>query len=401
MALDGSLPPLSTGRIGRATSRNGLAWVKDGTGSESEDARDVTLGLNKDSWWGFDTAHVGLGNVLLPMSTPAVLSDAGVFLMYYHGGSEEKTLAVDYVSDEAARKLQDAIKDKEVKGMKMRIGVALSQDGISFGRVEGDDPSGACIVPFDKSDPNQKLDQINAKLEEELYCAWPEVVLNQQGDESNFLMYYSTMTKSDKIKCIAQAVSPDGFRWTKTGVCIRPDPEGYDAGGCARCCVLRDASYDSESGIWKEENSWIMYYEGVSAVDGKHRIMEARSGDGVKWTKAGVALAPRDDVWAWDNGGVGSPHVLRYALNTTKTTTSSGTRSSDSLFSCFLDWTMAPCECTTLDKVLTKVPLSVWQGRALGKELNGPGNKRLLRSRTNRCSYKQPLHLRTQCNEQY
>jgi sucrose-6-phosphate hydrolase SacC (GH32 family) len=39
--------------------------------------------------------------------------------------------------------------------------------------------------------------------------------------------------------------------------------------------------------------------------------MEARSRDGVEWTKAGVALAPRDDPEAWDGGGVGSPHVLR------------------------------------------------------------------------------------------
>ena len=59
-----TLPPLSTGRIGRATSKNGLIWEKQLTGSFSEDAPDVNLGLNKESWWGFDTAHVGLGNVV-------------------------------------------------------------------------------------------------------------------------------------------------------------------------------------------------------------------------------------------------------------------------------------------------------------------------------------------------
>jgi len=80
-----SKPPLSTGRIGRATSRNGLHWKKDRTGSGSEDFDGVSLGTNKESWWGFDTCHVGLGNVLLPMSTPAVLTDGGVYLMsvYY------------------------------------------------------------------------------------------------------------------------------------------------------------------------------------------------------------------------------------------------------------------------------------------------------------------------------
>jgi hypothetical protein len=54
-----NLPPLSTGRIGRATSKNGLVWVKDDSGSESEDIPDICLGLNKESWWGFDTSHVG------------------------------------------------------------------------------------------------------------------------------------------------------------------------------------------------------------------------------------------------------------------------------------------------------------------------------------------------------
>lgn len=46
-----SLPPLSTGRIGMAYSKNGLFWEKSLVGSESEDMSDVTLGLNKESWW--------------------------------------------------------------------------------------------------------------------------------------------------------------------------------------------------------------------------------------------------------------------------------------------------------------------------------------------------------------
>ena len=69
-ANENKLPPLSTGRIGRATSRNGLVWEKDTKGSVSEDITGVSLGLNTAEWWGFDTAHVGLGNVLLPMTTP-------------------------------------------------------------------------------------------------------------------------------------------------------------------------------------------------------------------------------------------------------------------------------------------------------------------------------------------
>ena len=96
---ENNLPPLSTGRIGRATSRNGLIWNKISEGSASEDAPDVSLGRNNESWWGFDTAHVGLGQVLLPMTTPAVISEGGVYLMYYMGGSFEDTPVKDYLTN--------------------------------------------------------------------------------------------------------------------------------------------------------------------------------------------------------------------------------------------------------------------------------------------------------------
>jgi hypothetical protein len=79
---EGELPPLSTGRIGRATSINGLHWVREEKGSASEDMTGVSLGLNKESWWGFDTSHVGLGQVLLPMSTPAVMTDVSYNIVF-------------------------------------------------------------------------------------------------------------------------------------------------------------------------------------------------------------------------------------------------------------------------------------------------------------------------------
>ena len=134
---ESNIPPLSTGRIGRATSLNGLVWEKDTQGSASEDAEDVTLGLNQESWWGFDTAHVGLGNVLLPMSTPAVLTEGGVYIKYYFGGSHEEAPLADFTDKE----LPESLKDVTIRGMNMKIGVAVSQDGKTFGRVEGDDPS--------------------------------------------------------------------------------------------------------------------------------------------------------------------------------------------------------------------------------------------------------------------
>lgn len=302
-----SIPPLSTGRIGRATSKNGLAWVKTKQGSESEDHEAVNLGLNQESWWGFDTAHVGLGNVLLPMSTPAVLTEGGVYLMYFFGGSFEETRIADYTSGEVS----EGMKDATIAGMKMRIGVAVSQDGVSYGRVEGDDPTGACMVPFDKNDPNQR-GTAPADMPEELYCGWPEVVVDLQGGKkaSSFRMYYSTMLKESKTKCIGYAVSEDGFRWFKKGICINPDDSGFDAGGCARCCVVRDAYFDEDLATWTERKGWKMYYEGVSPEDGKHRIMVAESPDGEVWKKTGMAL-DIGNSGSWDESGVGSPHLVR------------------------------------------------------------------------------------------
>ena len=75
------IAPLSTGRIGRATSRNGLIWERDEDGSVDADHKGASLGLNTDSWWGFDTAHVGLGQVLLPMMSPSIRSEGGVYVM--------------------------------------------------------------------------------------------------------------------------------------------------------------------------------------------------------------------------------------------------------------------------------------------------------------------------------
>lgn len=313
LASNKNLPPLSTGRIGRAISRNGLVWEKDVTGSISEDVKGVTLGLNQESWWSFDTTHVGLGSVLLPLSTPAVMTEGGVYLMYYMGGSGEETAMADYIDTDTTL-LPDSMKDAVLQGMKMKIGVALSQDGISWGRVEGDDPSGACMVPFDKSDPNQQYQ--NTDVREELYCAWPEVAVHSTASEKSesFFMYYSTMmANGKKEKCIAYAVSEDGFRWFKRGVCVAPsnDVNSLDAQGCARCCVVKDAAFDSRSQRWIEsENGWKMYYEGGSPVDNKHRILWAESKNGKDWSKRGLALDVGADG-AWDCKGVGSPHCIR------------------------------------------------------------------------------------------
>ncbi|KAL3821989.1 hypothetical protein ACHAXA_002975 [Cyclostephanos tholiformis] len=355
------LPPLSTGRIGRATSRNGLLWRRDDEGSVDSDRIGTSLGLNVDSWYGFDTSHIGLGQVLLPMTTPSIRSEGGVYVMYYMGGNHELTDLVSYLprdsddgGDEDGGGREGLIPpNAKLRGMKLRIGAAISQDGITWGRIEGDDPTGACMVPYDASDINN-VDVSIAKddrtgryydVDEELYCGWPEVVVNPVGpnentkkgsgastdpNRNNFYMYYSTMLKESRAKTIACAVSNNGFAWSKMGAVEFVDGPTYssslDGGGCARCNVVRRSSLN-EDGLWEQDAtgkaSWMMFYEGVSIEDGRHRILAAESDDLRVWTKLGLALdvggagegGGNDDNdgddEAWDSRGVGSPHVIR------------------------------------------------------------------------------------------
>lgn len=318
-----NLPPLSTGRIGRATSKNGLVWEKDTKGSSDADIDGVSLGLNDESWWGFDTAHVGLGSVMLPMTTPAVMTEGGIYLMYYFGGSYEETKINQYTNN---AKIPD---DLTIQGMNMKIGVAVSQDGETWGRVEGDDPTGACMVPYNTDDPNtadmaKMKDDDNksdVNLTEEMYCGWPEVVVKiDEKNEANsgFFMYYSTMTKKDKQKCLGVAVSSDGFRWYKRGICLEPSAASEEEGGLdddagvARCHVFRNASFNNLDETWSDTPGYTMLYEGVSSIDNKHRIFKATSPDGRVWTKEGLVLDIGDyENDDWDCDGVGSPNILR------------------------------------------------------------------------------------------
>jgi hypothetical protein len=395
-----TLPPLSTGHIGRATSYNGLVWSRDTIGSVDTDQIGVSLGLNTDSWYGFDTSHVGLGQVLLPMTSPTIRSEGGVYVMYYFGGNYEQTDITSYIPNIPSNKEEkedvttttaninnndNKVSSLKLTGMKLRIGAAISQDGVTWGRIEGDDPSGACMVPYDKCDINNddvsiainEVTKMEYVIHEELYCGWPEVVVNNNNNPAssssaasdttktrldNYYMYYSTMLKESKQKVLACAISNNGFAFSKMGIILAPtttttadtaatttnddDSNNYDTtldgGGCMRCNVINrravmmndDDDDDDDSIRWVKKNKkdvddapsqWIMYYEGVSTVDGKHRILMAESDNLKEWKKIGLALdvgssssrSNNDDnddaitTTSWDSKGVGSPHVIR------------------------------------------------------------------------------------------
>lgn len=126
----------------------------------------------------------------------------------------------------------------------------------------------------------------------------------------NYYMYYSTMLKDTKEKAIGYAVSNTGFEWSKRGIALKPDGL-YDGAGCARCNVVKKATLTTD-GFWEDnDEGYVMFYEGVSSEDGKHRILAAESDDFKSWKKLGLVMDVGEGDEAWDSKGVGSPDVMR------------------------------------------------------------------------------------------
>ena len=141
------LPPLSTGRIGRATSPDGLEWEvqHDGLGEGGSSVSKA------EDWFQHDCGHVGCG---------AGLSGDAWFL-YTYGGSNAPMALRDLGVD----------RDGEVYGMDMKLGVCVSQDGIKFGRFEGDEADGSLLGP----PPANSWERRNAPV------AWPAVCEDPGG----------------------------------------------------------------------------------------------------------------------------------------------------------------------------------------------------------------------------
>ena len=108
---------LSTGRIFFATT-------KDGINNWKMDPDNPILNPSKEAgdWFYFDSEHVGLGDVIKPCmkAQSKFATQDGVYLMYIFGGNNEVQLLNN---------------DIKMKGMKMEIGVAVSQDGSHWSRV--------------------------------------------------------------------------------------------------------------------------------------------------------------------------------------------------------------------------------------------------------------------------
>ncbi|CAE7217557.1 unnamed protein product, partial [Symbiodinium natans] len=254
---------LPTGRIGAATSVDGARWRRlkgplEGGAcldpSEDEDA--------------FDCVHVGVGDVVeLPN---------GTLWMYYFGGG----------LDGVPR-----------PGIRMQIGLATSEDGLTWRRH-----GAPVLAPGDPGDFD------------ETFVAWPRVLppwdtKNVPGIvEGQWYMSYHTASFKEGIQWSAGAAfSNDGISWTKV-----PKPVLEGGGGGA----WDEKGVGVRHPVLRPDGRLVMVYEAVdSAMD--HAMGLAESSDGITWTKVqfpeaerGGPILKKGAADAWDSRVVGTPYVV-------------------------------------------------------------------------------------------
>ncbi|CAA7401122.1 unnamed protein product [Spirodela intermedia] len=253
--------------IGLATSANGMHWKRDET-VDGESA-GLVVGRSGD-WWAFDTAALRPAEVI-SMSSAKVSSPGAFYWLYYTGYIAEK---VDMPATAALKSLP---------------GLAISQDGCHWARIEGEHHTGAL------------LDVGEAGEWDSLFLAAPRVVYHEAGD---LRMYYHSFDRQSRQFAIGVARSRDGITWAKLGRVMGGGPAGaFDEAGVMCGHVVR---------MGKEGQGYLMAYEGVSG-DGRRSIGVAESPDGLKdWRRrGGEAVLEPSAEGGWDDGGVGSPCLVQ------------------------------------------------------------------------------------------
>lgn len=254
--------PIATGCIGLAQSKDGIVWER----LAGDELGGACLAPNDESWWCFDTSHVGVGDVHV-YSSRMVQNNAGLYWMYFFGGDLNEAEAMPQAGVGAA----------------MSIGVALSNDGVHWGRIEGEHSSGAVLEP----------------LEDQLFVGWPQVIMTSVEPEQ-WRMYFHALNTATQTFEIGLATSTDGMQWAHAGACLVAGPDGaFDAGGVSARCVLADPA----------AGGWLMFYEAQDEAR-QHTIGLARSADGVAWQRADAPCFEPGGGDEWDGGAVARPWVV-------------------------------------------------------------------------------------------
>ncbi|XP_043723183.1 uncharacterized protein LOC122670394 [Telopea speciosissima] len=279
----------SSDSIGLAVSSNGIHWERGAGAVRSSTETGMVMNCSKD-WWAFDTESVRPSDVVI-MSSTKVRASSAVYWLYYTGFSSEKVeiSGVHQLLEENQRGT-----DRDERGGVTHVsrslpGLAISQDGRHWARIEGEHHSGAL---FDVG--------TNAEWDS-LFVATPRVVFHSNGD---LRMYYHSFDANCGQFALGIARSRDGIRWVKLGKILGGGPKGsFDELGVMNAHVVGN----------RKDGGYVMAYEGLSA-DGQRSIGLAVSPDGLKgWERYSerAIFGPSVEQDGWDNQGVGSPCLVQ------------------------------------------------------------------------------------------
>ncbi|CAM8877354.1 unnamed protein product [Rhodiola kirilowii] len=280
--------------VGLAVSSNGIHWDR-GEGSVQSPS-DVGMVMNvSEDWWALDTQSIRPAEMVI-MSSSKIRGSSAVYWLYFTGfsNSEESLELSEIMNSEMLKRseLDDHVKvmDEGRRVCKSLPGLAMSQDGRHWARIEGEHHSGA-------------LFDIGSESEwDSAFISSPQVVFHQPGD---LRMYYHSYDVKNSCFAIGVSRSRDGIKWVKLGKVLGAGNVGaFDERGAMNACVARN----KKDGKYK----YVMVYEGVSGGGGRS-LGVAESADGLRdWRRVveGPILESGDGD-SWDNGGVGSPCLVQ------------------------------------------------------------------------------------------
>ncbi|KAL8196466.1 hypothetical protein R6Q57_024761 [Mikania cordata] len=278
---------LDPGSIGLAVSSNGIHWERGKGVVQSNSDVGVVL-KSSDDWWAFDTNGVMPGEIVI-MSSSKTRASSAVYWLYYTGFSNEKIESLNNSLEFSLENPENYGKNGEFRTICRSLpGLAMSQDGRHWARIEGDHHSGSL---FDLGSEGEW---------DSMFISSPQVVLHSSGD---LRMYYHSFDSGKGHFAIGLARSRDGMRWMKLGKIMGGGRVGdFDEYGVMNPCVVRN----------KKDGGYLMVYEGVD-VDGRRSIGLAQSSNGLKeWhrVEGGPVLKPGVEKGCWDDRWVGSPYLV-------------------------------------------------------------------------------------------
>ncbi|XP_076942505.1 uncharacterized protein LOC143612398 [Bidens hawaiensis] len=232
------------GSIGLAVSSNGVHWER-GKGVVQSNS-DVGLVLkSSNDWWAFDINGVMPGEILV-MSSSKIRANNTVYWLYYTGFSNEKVESLDDSLEFRLQNPEICGKNGEVgKVCRSLPGLAMSQDGRHWARIEGEHHSGSL---FDLGSEGEW---------DSMFISSPQVVFHSNGD---LRMYYHSFDSETGHFAIGLARSRDGMKWVKLGKIMGGGGVGgFDEYGVMNPCVVRN----------KKDGGYYMVYEGVGCDGGR------------------------------------------------------------------------------------------------------------------------------------